>query len=1190
MRKLKLLIAACALMGAGQTWAQTDVTSTYITNADFSSGSTIDGNVFGYTSDANGGYAHQQAVTDWTIASTDADGKGGAVFAYGSEYQLKGNNVSCPATDPDGNTGNALGMFAVWGGTVQYTQDVTLPAGCYTLTFPVYTVTGTTILGNGGNLFGFVPNEGTAYYCANNTFAIGQWTTMSVSFKLTASTSGKISVGYVSPGGGSAANPMLFLDKVVLTKGNDNTDYTSNVSLTGWTATTKLGTYNVTVSTVDGRSGLMQEDYGTTTVGDAIKQTVEIANGTYDVVVYATSQMAWNSTAMNADAGDAAYVYANDGTHTIKTYLNGRVSNSYTTPGIYTLSNVPVTNGSLTIGLGVNTASQTNWHTIQIKSLTRTYVDLSDLIAEYNTALSTAKTVAATTETISATVLAALNTAITTYDTSNVDTDDKDALDEAIASLNTATANANTSIASYAIIATGSIPDNSIEGWTDTGTGSEFRVNTWSTEGNSDGSGMTTPFIQTWITGTSTLNDGQAYYTLAGLEPGETYYAKALVRAYSEAGNTPNGPTFFVNTTEQDMTEVGTAFTNGSKKGFYGTLGAAATVGSDGKITLGVKISSANYNWVAFKNVSIQSMDDAFDAAVAKVTILEGTIPTAAYDAAYAVVTSYSGESYPTTAAGFEAAIAAIETAADAADDYVDAYAAWTTAKTNAETNYASAVSVTAIKTAQSTAVEAATAVSIVTDATTELTTAISNYDAYAELDTYADALVAVANDNSDANTTLSTAISTAATSVDEATTAAAIATATSTLKTAMVTYVGAANPVGDDAQFDLTFMLTNPDLSGFASETKNVGGWYCDNNDGTYYNSQVNRNAASEDGTKNATYEFWSNTPKSGNTFLVYQKVTLPEGTYNMTSYAFAACAGNTSTANETPSASGISFSANDIDGNYIASTNLIPAGITFVQSTEGEVKIGLKAHDGNNITWMGIGYVELYKVPAAAAVELDESVAYVEAEAAADVELTKTIYEGWNTVILPFSLSASEITEVFGEGTLYSFAGADAGSLNFVTASALAPHVPYLFKANAAKNISAQTISGRTITVSTNSLKTAGTDYNFVGTYTPYAKDADANPIVIGADYVLGADNNFHLTTVKNALKAFRAYIQANEATQEAPARLRIVLDGEATAIEAIDGKVINNAAIYNLAGQQVKIAQKGIYIQNGKKVVVK
>jgi len=207
---------------------------------------------------------------------------------------------------------------------------------------------------------------------------------------------------------------------------------------------------------------------------------------------------------------------------------------------------------------------------------------------------------------------------------------------------------------------------------------------------------------------------------------------------------------------------------------------------------------------------------------------------------------------------------------------------------------------------------------------------------------------------------------------------------------------------------------------------------------------------------------------------------------------------------------------------------------------------------------------------------------------EQTVDLTVYRYIYKGWNTIILPFSMNATEIEDVFGAGTLYSFTGADAGSLNFATASALAPHVPYMFKADADKNISGKTISGRTITVSTNGLKTAGTDYNFVGTYTPYAQDASESPIEVGKDYVLGADNNFHLTTVKNALKAFRAYIQANKADEPTPARLAIVIDGETTAIEAIDGRVLNNAAIYNLAGQKVQNAQKGIFIQNGKKVV--
>ena len=53
----------------------------------------------------------------------------------------------------------------------------------------------------------------------------------------------------------------------------------------------------------------------------------------------------------------------------------------------------------------------------------------------------------------------------------------------------------------------------------------------------------------------------------------------------------------------------------------------------------------------------------------------------------------------------------------------------------------------------------------------------------------------------------------------------------------------------------------------------------------------------------------------------------------------------------------------------------------------------------------------------------------------------------------------------------------------------------------------------------------------------------------------------------------------------------RLDIVFQGEeATAIQGINAAEKNDGAIYNLNGMRVNNAQKGIYIQNGKKYVVK
>ncbi|MCR5179864.1 MAG: hypothetical protein K6C30_01425, partial [Bacteroidaceae bacterium] len=221
---------------------------------------------------------------------------------------------------------------------------------------------------------------------------------------------------------------------------------------------------------------------------------------------------------------------------------------------------------------------------------------------------------------------------------------------------------------------------------------------------------------------------------------------------------------------------------------------------------------------------------------------------------------------------------------------------------------------------------------------------------------------------------------------------------------------------------------------------------------------------------------------------------------------------------------------------------------------------------------------------------VAINEATAYTEVACTGEVQLTKTIYEGWNTLILPFDMTAEKVTTVLGSGKLYAYSGDEEGKLNFTEASALAAHTPYLYKADAAKNISSKKITSRTITVSSNGLTATGSNYNVVGVYTPYAKDDVANPIVVGKDYVLGADNNFHLTSVKNELKAFRCYVKANAEAPAGVKALTICINGEETAIKTIDGEELQDEVIYNLAGQRVSEAQKGIYIVNGKKVLVK
>lgn len=241
--------------------------------------------------------------------------------------------------------------------------------------------------------------------------------------------------------------------------------------------------------------------------------------------------------------------------------------------------------------------------------------------------------------------------------------------------LNTAISNAAVSIASYATIAAGSVPDDKLDGWVCENTNT-FHINTWSTEGNSDGSNMKTPFIENWVGKGSYLGAGKVYYQLQGLNPGEVYYAQALVRSYNEASaDAPNGPNFFINDKVVNMTEEGTTFTYNNMSGIYATLGGAATVGEDGVLKLGVEIANdRNYNWVAFKSISIRPMQDALDAAREAANAQVGKKMNNDVAHALALALETYGTGTPTTAEEYEVAITALSNATIAAENSVAYY------------------------------------------------------------------------------------------------------------------------------------------------------------------------------------------------------------------------------------------------------------------------------------------------------------------------------------------------------------------------------------------------------------------------------------------------------------------------------------------------------------------------------------
>lgn len=328
----------------------------------------------------------------------------------------------------------------------------------------------------------------------------------------------------------------------------------------------------------------------------------------------------------------------------------------------------------------------------------------------------------------------------------------------------------------------------------------------------------------------------------------------------------------------------------------------------DGTLKVGLKTTAEGSNWIIFNLASVKYLGDPLKAAKDLLTVAVekaqalvngNTIPTAAEEALQAVIDANDNDDNAfTTEDQFNTAVGKINTAYDTYKALESAYSLWLEAKTGAE------------------------------------------------------ALVLVENNNATATSTLNTAIGTQNAAAEAATTADGINTATADLKTAILNFAKAADPTSGN-RFNLTCLLTNHDVTGLPTWT-GASGWYTDQTGG---NSQVmtNDGVKSDDG-KNAFYEYWSETPAANNKFTLYQKLTLPQGTYSIKCYAFS----------DQPTGGdnrGVYFYANDTQGSLVNNSKLTEQGISFINDEEQEVKIGLKALTGNTYRWMGIGYVELYK-----------------------------------------------------------------------------------------------------------------------------------------------------------------------------------------------------------------------------------
>lgn len=218
---------------------------------------------------------------------------------------------------------------------------------------------------------------------------------------------------------------------------------------------------------------------------------------------------------------------------------------------------------------------------------------------------------------------------------------------------------------------------------------------------------------------------------------------------------------------------------------------------------------------------------------------------------------------------------------------------------------------------------------------------------------------------------------------------------------------------------------------------------------------------------------------------------------------------------------------------------------------------------------------------------VTLDETQTPVYSTGAKSALLFKyTAQNGWNTICVPFSLNKDLLNNILGTGwTMFDIASFEDNILSFSKVTSYSAGFPYLVHvSSAASNPDGVVIlnpylyytTARTKSVSENAA-------TFNGTFAPVAAP--------------GMDGKYGVTTAgrvmkgtsEASIKGFRAYFTF--ADDPNPSRIALVFNDDDEALGLSAAKWMSGSKdAYNLQGQRVEKGRKGIFIVNGRKVIIK
>ena len=210
------------------------------------------------------------------------------------------------------------------------------------------------------------------------------------------------------------------------------------------------------------------------------------------------------------------------------------------------------------------------------------------------------------------------------------------------------------------------------------------------------------------------------------------------------------------------------------------------------------------------------------------------------------------------------------------------------------------------------------------------------------------------------------------------------------------------------------------------------------------------------------------------------------------------------------------------------------------------------------------------------------------------ADITLKRKLVAGsWNTLAVPFNVSSQMLgylTSTYGMSVkqLASTTLENEGKtlmLTFTDATEMVAGTPYLVKVTTDFDFSAQALPDVVISKELHPVTTTYAD--FIPTLGKTTIDGVAADDVL---FVAAGNTLKNPGTIPTDMKGFRAYFLLKNLPAAARA-FALNIDGEITGIDAtlVNSEKVNSD-VYDLQGRKVNAAQKGVYIVDGKKLVIK